>query len=409
MKTIALIASLDTKEEEVLYAQNLIHQMHMGTYLIDVSTRKLKNPHADLSAEEILTLAELEQGILNNKNKADCIKVMEQAAAQEVPKICEQGVFQGILSIGGGQNAKIAAAVMKKLPVGMPKMIVSPIISGKRTMEQFVGDKDIILMHSMVDFSGLNRISCTIIENSVRAMVGMLDKKFSVPTRKKQCIGLTMLGITTEFANGVVKGLKEEILCFHANGTGGRCFENLINQGEITVALDANLHEVTAELFGGYSRGISDRMCAAGKMGIPIICIPGAIDVIDYYFEDEDTRKPERFELRKKYFHNRNVCHCKVLPDEMKMVAVEVAKKLNQAIGKVKVILPLGGFCEEGRIGGALYDPTCDQIFLEELPKLLREDIQVIVVDGNINDQECINVCIREVEKVLGEYRCGKR
>ncbi len=57
MKTIALISSLDTKEEEILYAKELIEKRGMYTFLIDLSTRRLENAHADLKAKEILEAA----------------------------------------------------------------------------------------------------------------------------------------------------------------------------------------------------------------------------------------------------------------------------------------------------------------------------------------------------------------
>ncbi len=399
MKTIALISSLDTKEEEILYAKQLIEKKGLFTFLIDLSTRRLENIHADLSAKEILEAAGIWENQILKMEKADCISVMEKAAESAVQKAYADGRFQGILCIGGGQNARMAAEAMKQLPFGLPKMIVSPLISGKRTIEQFVGAKDIILKHSMVDFSGLNSISREVIYQCVQAMAGMVIHPYRRVDTNKTKIGMTMLGVTTRFADGIVKGMEEEVVCFHANGTGGRCYEEMIRQGVFDISLDANLHEVTCEMLGGFCEGAPGRLEAAGQAGIPILCVPGAVDVLDYYFEEGETARPDRFEERKHVFHNANICHTKAFPEEMHMLGAEVAKRLNRAKGPVTVVLPDDGFCEAGRKGQELCDPEADQAFAEALKSELDKGVRVLEVEGNINDKACIDLCIQEVQK----------
>lgn len=401
MKTIALISSLDTKEEEILYAKELIEKRGLFTFLIDLSTRRLENAHADLKAKEILGAAGIGEEQIRAMDKADCISAMENAAKTAVQTAYADGRFQGILCIGGGQNARMAAEVMRELPLGVPKMIVSPLISGKRTIEQFMGASDIILRHSVVDFSGLNSISRKVIYQCVQAVVGMVVHPYSREDAGGVKIGMTMLGVTTRFADGIVKGMGEEGVCFHANGTGGRCYEEMIRQGVFDVSLDANLHELTCEMLGGFCEGAPGRLRAAADSGIPILCVPGAVDVIDYYFEDGVTERPERFLERKHVFHNANICHTKAFPEEMRQLGEETAKRLNRAKGKVTVVLPDDGFCEAGRKGQALCDPAADQAFTEALKSKLDKNIRVLEVEGNINDDACIGLCIREVQKLI--------
>ncbi|MDU7709939.1 MAG: Tm-1-like ATP-binding domain-containing protein, partial [Clostridium sp.] len=107
MKTIALISSLDTKEEEILYAKELIEKRGLFTFLIDLSTRRLENAHADLKAKEILGAAGIGEEQIRAMDKADCISAMENAAKTAVQTAYADGRFQGILCIGGGQNARM--------------------------------------------------------------------------------------------------------------------------------------------------------------------------------------------------------------------------------------------------------------------------------------------------------------
>lgn len=405
MKVIALISSLDTKEEEILYARDLIRREGLGTCLIDLSIKDRTSPHADITAEEVLAALDIPGQELQRMDKAGCIQAMGAAAALTVARAFREGRFDGILCIGGGQNAKMAAGAMKGLPVGVPKMIVSPLISGKRTLEQFVGTRDIFLLHSLVDFSGLNAVSRMVIRNSVQAMVGMVLHVQAEECPKEKRVGMTLLGVTSGFAAGVVRGLDRETVCFHANGTGGRCFEEMIADGRIDVALDANMHELTCELLGGYCTGAPGRLSAAARTGIPVVCVPGAIDVIDYYFDDPDGRKPEGFAERKKSYHNANICHTKAFPEEMRMLGRELATRLNRLPGKTVVVVPLGGFCEAGRAGGDLYDPVADQALIEELKGNLDRGIVLHEVAGNINDPPCVEICIREVARLMKERK----
>ena len=99
MKTIALISSLDTKEEEILYAKELIEKRGLFTFLIDLSTRRLENAHADLKAKEILGAAGIGEEQIRAMDKADCISAMENAAKTAVQTAYADGRFQVFLFI----------------------------------------------------------------------------------------------------------------------------------------------------------------------------------------------------------------------------------------------------------------------------------------------------------------------
>jgi uncharacterized protein (UPF0261 family) len=392
--TIALIASLDTKSAEILFAKELVEKRGMKAFLIDISARNPRLDLADLASPEILKSKDVKWEDFDTKDRAARIELLAESLAAVIPRYYQNGSFNGILSIGGGQNARMAAGAMKNLPYGVPKIIVAPLISGKRELEQYVFDRDIMVMHSVADFSGLNSMTKMIISNAVGAITGMTEAfKPYEKTAGKKTVGISLLGITSRGATAAIEALEAkglETMGFHANGTGGRCFENLIWDGVIDAALDMNLHELTCEHFGGYCTGANNRLSAAGEKGIPLVFVPGGVDVIDYYVAEII---PPRFDERQKIYHNAHVCHTKIFKEEAQVLGKVIADRLNAAKGPVAVILPQKGFCEAGAPGGKLCNPETDKVLMDSLKQNLDPRINVKTVDANVNDPECALMC----------------
>ena len=57
---------------------------------------------------------------------------------------------------------------MRRLPLGVPKLMVSTLASGP--VRPYVGGKDILMLNSVVDISGINRISRTVLTEAAMAM-----------------------------------------------------------------------------------------------------------------------------------------------------------------------------------------------------------------------------------------------
>lgn len=77
-KTIALIASLDTKKKETLYAASVIQKQGFSTYIIDISTKNLVDG-ADITPVEILKRYGIEWEDFDPLGKAASIDVMSKA------------------------------------------------------------------------------------------------------------------------------------------------------------------------------------------------------------------------------------------------------------------------------------------------------------------------------------------
>lgn len=405
-KTILFISSMDTKQEEINLAAEIAREDGCDTLILDTSTKTVIPGAGDISPIEILEYSNITWDEFETMSKGVRIETMAGAVVAYTQELYRQKKFDGVMSIGGGQNSKMSADAMKELPYGVPKLIVSTLASGKRIFDTYVGNKDILVMHSVIDIAGVNSITKMIINNAVAAMVGLVKYGIGLPTAKeKKRVATTMLGITTKGAAAVMGALEKdgyETIGFHANGVGGGSMERLMDEDYFDLILDLNLHEITCEFLGGFCTGAYQRLVKGAEKGVPQIVVPGAIDVLDFGVTLE-TREGimESIKDRQYYFHNAGIIHSKIKKKEAEKLAGVIAKRLNQATGPLKVILPLKGFCEAGAEGRELYNKEVDDTFINVLKENLDPSVEVIEVDANINDQAFADVVIREAEKMI--------
>ena len=329
--------------------------------LMDISTKTLADRGAQINPKEILEVYGMSWEEFEPLNKADSIETMAKALEKAVPVFYRQGRFDGIISIGGGQNARMAASAMKPLPFGVPKIIASSLACGKRTMEQYVGDNDIMVVHTVADISMLNDTTKTVILNVCHAAAGMVKNQKPLLQDSRKKIAATMLGITSKGVEGTLRRLPDEQF-------EKTCFD---------VILDMTLHEITCETLGGYCTGANHRLEAAIRSKIPMVIVPGALDMLDFFIDEDGKGLPE------------DICHTKIYPEEAVRLAQVLAKRLNRAQAPVTLILPDEGFCEASASGGPMYDPKADQAFIQTIRPLLKKEIKVVDVHGNINSSTC--------------------
>lgn len=405
-KTILFIASMDTKQEEINLAADIAREKGCNTLILDTSTKTVIPGAGDISPIEILEFNHVSWDEFETMGKGVRIEMMANAVIAYTKELYKQKKFDGVMSIGGGQNSKMSADAMKELPYGIPKLIVSTLASGKRIFDTYVGNKDILVMHSVIDIAGVNSITKMIINNAVSAMVGLVEYGIGLPVVKdKKRIATTMLGITTKGATQVMDAMQElgcETIGFHANGVGGGSMERLMDVDYFDLILDLNLHEITCEFYGGFCTGAYKRLLKAAQKGIPQIVVPGAVDVLDFgvTLENRETVL-ESIKDRQYYFHNAGIVHSKIKKEEAEKLAQVIADRLNQATGALKVILPLKGFCEAGAQGKELYNKEVDELFIKVLKENLNPSVDIIEVDANINDEIFADVVIEEAKKMI--------
>ncbi|HMF16665.1 MAG TPA: Tm-1-like ATP-binding domain-containing protein, partial [Gemmataceae bacterium] len=301
--------------------------------------------------------------------------------------------------LGGSAGTTIATAAMRALPFGIPKLMVSTLASGQ--VRQYVGVRDILMMHSVVDISGLNRISRMVLTNAANAMIGMIrarsacglalaeslsEREAASGNREKPLVTATMFGVTTpcvEASRRIMEQNGFEVLVFHATGSGGMTMESFIGDGIIAGVLDITTTELADELVGGVLSAGRDRLTAAGLRGVPQVISLGALDMVN--FGPRET-VPEKFRDRRFYQHNPTVTLMRTTPEENDRLGKEIAEKASAARGPTAIFVPLRGVSAIDREGQPFHWPEADTALFQSLRHWLSPNVRLIELDLHIND-----------------------
>jgi uncharacterized protein (UPF0261 family) len=357
---------------------------------------------ADVPQEEVAAAAGADVVALREAgDRGAAVEAMGRAAAEVVRRLHAEGRLDGILAVGGSGNSSIAAAAMRVLPVGVPKLIVSTLASGDT--RPYVGASDVSMTYSVVDISGLNRISERILANAAGAIAGMA--KASVPESKsaKPLIGATMFGVTTPAVTRARERLEElgyEVLVFHATGTGGQSMEALARGGFLAGILDLTTTELADELVGGVLSAGPDRLEAAGELGLPQVVSLGALDMVN--FGPRETLPPQ-FEDRNIYIHNPTVTLMRTTPEECAEVGRQIAQKLSAATGPTALFVPLQGVSMIATDGQPFHDPTADEALFAALREGLADNVELHELDLDVNDPAFADAMANRLHELISD------
>lgn len=403
MAVIAVIACCDTKYHEILFVKEKIQAAGMQPLILDISTGPEVPIRADISREQVLTMGGYTWEQVCAMDKSGAISAMTDSICRMIFHLYEKKEIDGVIGMGGLQNTVVCSAALRLLPIGFPKLICSTIASGFRYFDTVVGDKDIVVLPSIVDFAGMNPISEAVLGNAVGAMIGMVSCGGALIDTRGECyIAATLMGITNDTVMQAANELTEKgrrTISFHSTGIGGRVMEDLIRKGVIGAVMDLSLHEMTAEYFGGYgySKGADHRLCAAAQMGIPALICPGGIDFAclrpDELFEDTKERGY--------VWHNKNLTHTRLYEHEILEITKTIVSRLNQSKGKTEVILPLGGLRTLSRPGEIFHKPDTIRKMRRIFEEELKPEIIFKAYDLNFCDPEFAHICAEEMAGLL--------
>lgn len=386
MKTIALAGTFDTKGKEFLFVKELIESLGVNTYTIHTGVfEPLFEP--DISNAEIVATAGANiQEIAAKRDRANATAILSKGMEILLPKLFDEGKFDGILSFGGTGGSSIITSGMRSLPIGVPKIMVSTVASGNT--EPYIGTSDIIMMPSVVDVAGLNVISTKIFTNAVNAIVGMVKFEHKANIEKKPLIAATMFGLTTPCINYAKDYLEErgfEVLIFHATGVGGKTMESLISNGFFDGVLDITTTEWADELMGGVLNAGPNRLEAASKNKVPQVVSVGALDMVNFGPFDS---VPQRYEGRNFYKHNPTVTLMRTTMEENEQLGKVIAEKLNMANGNTALFLPLKGLSGIDVEGQPFYGPEEDKKLFNTLKENVdKAKVEVIEMNTDINNK----------------------
>ncbi len=371
MKQVYLLATLDTKGPEAAFVRDELAALGVSVRVVDTGC----------------------SGAGGDRGRA--VTAAAEGAARLVEEAHRKGELAGVIALGGSAGTTIGTAAMKRLPIGVPKVMASTLASGQ--VRQFVGDKDIFMLNTVTDIAGLNRITVPILAQAARAMAGMVQAASRpLPRGEKPLVAATMFGVTTscvQQARTVLEAAGYEVVVFHATGNGGQAMESLLREGAFEAVLDLTTTELADEHVGGFLTAGPDRLTAAGEKGIPQLVSVGALDMVNFHAPET---VPAKFKDRKFHKHNANVTLMRTTSEENARIGADIGRKVAAAKGPVSVLLPKRGLSAIDREGQSFNDPEARRALYDAIRGAAGK-VEVVELDFHINDKEFAEAAARKL------------
>lgn len=373
-----VVGTFDTKGEELRYVAGLLRGAGHEVVTVDVATQDPDGGGADVPARTVAAAHPDGADAVFTGDRGSAVTAMAAALERFLPA---RDDVDGAVGLGGSGGTALVTPALQRLPVGVPKFVVSTVASGNTA--PYVGASDVVLLPSVTDVAGLNRISRRVLGNAAHALAGAMAAP-PVTAVDLPAVGLTMFGVTTPCVTAVTASLRDrwDCLVFHATGTGGRAMEKLVDSGLLDAVCDVSTTEVADHVAGGIMAADDDRLGAVARTGIPWVGSVGALDMVN--FGAPDT-VPAHLRDRVLYEHNAQVTLMRTTPDECRAAATFLATRLRACPGPVRLVLPLGGVSALDAPGMPFADPAADDALFSTLRAELGAD-RIVETPHHVND-----------------------
>ncbi len=399
-KTVVVAGSLDTKGREFEFVTRLLEQRGLEVLVVDFGVMGEPGFAPSISARDVAAAGDGDLPRLRaTRDKAEAMRVMRRGLARVVNRLFAEGRLDGILGMGGTGGTAIASAAMRELPMGLPKVLVSTVGSGD--VSAYVGSRDIVVIPSVVDVAGINRISRLVYANAAAALAGMVLAPAPATAEDRPLLAASMFGNTTaciDRARAAFETAGYEVLVFHATGSGGRTMQSLIADGLIGGVFDVTTTELADEVCGGVFSAGAERVRMGASRKVPLVLAPGCVDMCNF---GARGTVPEKYRNRLLYEWNPNVTLLRTNVEENRRIGALLAETANLCAGPAAVLVPLGGVSMLDSPGNVFWDPEADRACLEAMKEALRPGIPVIEVEANINQPPFAGRAVRELLAML--------
>ncbi len=385
--TVLILSTMDTKGPETMYLRERLEALGLGTLLMDLSMRGDGHPSADVGPAEVASAggSSLEE-IHSSRERSRITNITIQGASAIAKRLQAEGGIHGAVGLGGSTGTLMATEVMRALPFGVPKLMISSTAALPGLSTRYIGTGDIALFHSVIEISGVTDLLKNVLDRGAGAAAGMIRGRAAPPgSESGRSIALTMLGPCEKCASSVRQGLEAQgfqVIGFSAAGIGDRAMEDMIAQGLFHGVVDLAPGGVGEHHYGFMRDAGPNRLETAGSLGIPQVV---SVCSVNHMTPAKSRYKPE-YKERRKYDLDRYRTWIRHSPEELSEVAAVFADKLNRAKGPVRVVIPTRGWSSVDAPGNPTHDPAEDRIFVNELRALLRPEIKVSEVDANMED-----------------------
>lgn len=402
---VLIAGTFDTKGVELSYIRDRIASHGLRVRTVDLSTTQ-KPSSADVPPHMVAAYHPGGASAVFTGDRGKSVRAMAVAFENWIRR---QRGLGGIISAGGSGGTALVTPAMRQLPVGIPKVMISTVASGE--VGQYVGPTDIMMMYSVTDVQGLNKISRRVLANGANAISGMvMDAKKhpqgNISKSDKPGLGLTMFGVTTQAIQQLTAELEDHFECmvFHATGTGGRSMEKLVDSGMLEAAIDLTTTEICDMMMGGFFAATEDRFDAFIRNRVPYIGSVGALDMVNF---GAKNTVPERYRDRKFVEHNPQITLMRTTVAENARMGEWIADKLNQMTGPVRFLIPEGGVSALDAPGQPFYDPEANRALFDALSSRFQETAQrrLIRTPHHINDPAFTQAVITALEEIYPTAR----
>ena len=396
---VLLISTLDTKARETMYLRRRIEDAGVNVLLMDLSMGASSTPSCEIVSEEVARSAGWNiRDIRRSKDRSVITTAMIQGATKIAVERFLKGEVDGVLGLGGSTGSLMACDVMRALPFGLPKVMISSTAALPGLASRYIDTSDLMLFHSVVEIAGLSPLLKNVLDRAAAAVCGMVRIPAVTPgqmhDQKQRLVAMSMFGPCERCARELRLRLEKagySVIGFSAAGVCDRAMEDMIGQGYFVGAVDLAPGGVGEELLGGMRAAGPHRLETAGRMGLPQVIAPGGVNLMSPI---KSRYKPDYHE-RRKYDLDKLRTFLRLSPEELIQVARAFADKVNRSQGPIKFLIPTRGWASFDRAGGAVHDPKEDGFFSEELKKRLKPRVEVIEVDANIEDDAFVEALYR--------------
>lgn len=405
-RTALVVGTFDTKGRELTFLRDALRAAGLRTRTIDLSTSG-KPSSADVQPRDVASAHPRGASAVFSDDRGKSVSAMAEAFER---LIARQRDIGGIISAGGSGGTSLATAGMRKLPVGIPKIMISTVASSD--VARYVGSSDIMMFHSVADVQGLNSITRVILTNGANALAGMIARAPSAAEREaeraaaKPALGVTMFGLTTPAAQAITAALEADYDClvFHATGTGGRCMESLADSGLLAGAIDLTTTEIADMLVGGVFAATEDRFGAFIRHPIPYVGSLGALDMVNFGPRES---VPAKFDGRRFVIHNPNVTLMRTTAEENAAMGRWIGGRLNEMRGPVRFLIPEGGVSGIDAPGQPFHDPEADRALFQAIETTVVQtpSRKIRRVPAHINAPEFAAAMVQAFREIAGQPR----
>ena len=417
--SIAIIGMLDEREEALQLLKERIEAEGHKTILIDITigTGAIDPTlEADVSCDELAraggSTTEKVKGMLT-KDRKGASSVMVDGLLSKLLDLHKKGELQGVVAVAGMTGSLITLPSMKSLPFGFPKLLITSVAAmpaAAKGFSEFFGLRDITVMHAVIDTVGMNPLLRTLLINGAGAISGMVEGFTPAREEEKPSLAITEWGYCDMGAHYIRTLLEEKynIVSFHATGIGEKAAVDLVGQGLFEAFIDLVPGGFSEYFLGGHRATGPDRLDAGCESGKPYILSPCGFDIIGCGpIQRKDQGDPlwisRKLAERKLNIQDAVRVQARTNPEEMKMLAQEMAKRLNEHTNKklLKVVIPMKGISSLSVEGGPMHDPPSDRAFVDELEKRLDPKIEIVKVDTHINTQAFAKATVDALNRAL--------